>query len=280
LSFATYALDPMTKPWTIRFLLALLPLMLLLPAANAAAADVYEAGWNGGHLTATANADFTEATIESVSVSFDDCGTSTGETSCTWEAIVTLHSGDSRCNPATPEEQVVWDSGLQTGNGSVSDGPKTFALEGCRGQSLRMRLEHDKTYEGGGPVAGSGGASIWGLFTFGYHPIEEAERRIIEASPPATIPPPPAPSLLTVAADCRSLTIGSTSYVFSFRRIGCHKATNLAKMRHLSVAAPGGYRCRNVGANGGVVCWRIGHRDKRLEWRLPGTKPAALPAPK
>jgi hypothetical protein len=134
--------------------------------------------------------------------------------------------------------------------------------------------------DGGGPVAGSGGASIWGLFTFGYHPIEEAERRIIEASPPATIPSPPAPSLLTVGADCRSLTIGSTSYVFSFRRIGCHKATDLAKMRHLSGGAPGGYRCRNVAANGGVICWRIGHRDKRLECRLPGTKPAPLSAPK
>ena len=271
----------MTKRWTTRALLALLPpALLLLSAGDAAATDVYEAGWNGGHLTATANAGFTEARIESVSVSFDGCETSPGEAGCTWEAIVTLHSGDNRCNSATPAEQVVWDSGLQTGNGSVSDGPVTFALEGCRGQSLSMRLEHDKTYEGGGPIAGSGGASIWGLFTFGYHPIEEAERRIIEASPPAAIPPPPTPSLLTVAEDCRSLTIGSTTYVFSFQRIGCRKATNLAKMRHLSGRAPSGYRCRNVATNGGVVCWRIGHRDKRLEWRLPGTKPAALPAPK
>jgi hypothetical protein len=267
----------MTKPWTIRPLLALLPLaLLILPAGSASAADVYEAAWDGGHLTATANAGFTAATIESVSVSFDGCGTTAGETGCTWEAIVTLHSGSERCNPATPADQVVWDSGLQTGNGSIADGPKTFALEGCRGQSLSMRLEHDKTYESGGPVVGSGGASVWGLFTFGYHPIAEAEQRIIEASPPAVLPPPPAPSLLTVAADCRSLTIDDASYVFSFRRIGCHKAANLAKMRHLSGRAPSGYHCRNVAANGGVVCWRIEHRDKRLEWRLPGTKPAAL----
>jgi hypothetical protein len=272
----------MTKPWTIRSLATLLlPLALLMvPASNAAAADVYEAAWNGGHLTATANPDFTEATIESVSVSFDGCGTSTGETGCTWEATVTLHSGDKRCDPSTPEEEVVWDSGLQAGNGSLGDGPKTFALEGCRGQSLSMRLEHDKTYESGGPVVGSGGASIWPLFTFGYHPVQEEEQRIIDASPPATLPPPPAPSLLTVAEDCRSLTIGGTSYAFSFRRIGCHKATNLAKMRHVSGGAPNGYRCRNVAANGGVICWRIGHREKHLEWRLPGTKPAALSAPK
>jgi hypothetical protein len=268
----------MTKPWKSRPLLTLLPLaLLMLPVADAAAADVYEAAWDGGHLTATANADFTAATIESVAVSFDECGTTAGETGCTWEAIATLHAGNERCDPATPEEQVVWDSGLQTGNGSIGDGPETFALEGCRGQSLSMRLEHHKTYESGGPVVGSGGASIWTLFTFGYHPIEEAEQRIIDASPPAILLPPPTPSLFTVAADCRSLTIDGAGYVFSFHRIGCQKAANLAKMRHLSGRAPSGYHCRNIAANGGVICWRIGHRDKRLEWRLPGTKPAALP---
>jgi hypothetical protein len=269
-----------TKPRTTRLLPALLALVLfLLPAGTATAADVYEATWSGGHLTATATADFTAATIESVSASFDGCGTETGETGCTWEAVATLHSGSEHCDPTTPEEQVVWDSGLQTGNGSVSGGPESFALEGCRGQSLSMRLEHHKTYESG-PIAESGGASIWGLFTFGYHPVEEAERRIIEASPPATVPPPPAPSLLTVAGDCRSLTADGVSYVFSFRRIGCHKATNLAKMRHVSGRAPSGYHCRNVQANGGVICWRDGHREKRLEWRLPGTKPASLPLPR
>jgi hypothetical protein len=270
----------MKRPLPIHRLLALLPLALLLAPTSATAADTYEAAWNGGHLTATANADFTDATIESVSVSFDECGTSTGETGCTWEAKVTLHSGNNPCDPSTPKEEVVWDSGLQSGNGSVSDGSKTFALEGCRGQSLSMRLEHDKTYGSGGPIVGSGGASIWGLFTFGYHPLQEEEQRIIDASPPAILSPPPTPSLLTVAEDCRSLTIGGTSYVFSFRRIGCRKATNLAKMRHVSGRAPSGYRCRNVAANGGVICWRTGHRDKRLEWRLPGAKPAALPAPK
>jgi len=271
----------MTKPPKIRSLTALLALtLLLLPAGKAAADDVYEAGWNGGHLTATANTDFTDATIESVTASFDQCGTAAGEASCTWEAIATLHSGDDRCNPTTPEDQVVWDSGLQTGNGSVSDGPVTFALEGCRGQALSMRLESHKTYEPGGLITESGGASIVGLFTFGYHPIEEAEQRIINASPPATTPPPPSPHLVTIAGDCRSLTIDNVSYVFSFRRLGCHKASDLMKMRHLSGTAPSGYHCRDVEANGGVICWRIGHREKRLEWRLPGTKPARLAAPR
>jgi len=261
-------------------LLALLPLaLLMLLAGDAAADDVYEAAWSGGHLTATANADFTEATIESVAASFDGCGTATGETSCTWEAIATLHAGDDRCNPSTPKEQVVWDSGPQTGNGGVDDGPMTFALEGCRGQSLSMRLESHKTYEPGGPLVSSGGASIWGLFTFGYHPVEEAEQRIIDASPPAAPSPPPVPHLVTFASDCRSLAIDGVSYVFSFRRIGCHKASNLVKMRQVSGRAPSGYHCRDVPANGGVICWRAGHREKRLEWRLPGTKPAPLPHP-
>ena len=273
----------MTKPWTFRTLLALLPLVLLmLPAGNAAAADTYEASWEGGHLNATANTDFTEATIESVSASFDECGTQPTEASCSWEASAILHSHDDRCNPATPEDQVVWDSGPQSGNGTVSDGPLSFALEGCRGQTLVFKLAQHKSFEESSPppwvVLES--ASIWPLFTFGYHPVQEEEQRIINASPPATIPPPPAPSLLTVAADCRSLTIDGVSYVFSFRRIGCHKATDLAKMRHVSDRAPSGYHCRSVAANGGIICWRDGHREKRLEWRLPGTKPANLPLPR
>jgi hypothetical protein len=272
--------DPMMKAPSIRTLLAGLPIaLLLLVPASAAAADAYEASWNGGHLIATANTEFTEATIEDVSVSFDECGTATGETSCTWEAVATLHSGESRCDPSTPEDQIAWDSGLQSGNGTVSAGPKSFPLEGCRGQSLSMHLEFHKSYdETAGPFRITGGGESWSLFTFGYHPIEEIEQRIIDASTPATIPPPPTPSILTVAADCRSLTIGKVSYAFSFRRIGCRKATNLAKMRHISGKAPGGYHCRNVQANGGVLCWRAGHPEKYLEWRLPGTKPAHKPS--
>lgn len=271
----------MTKPGKIRPLLALLPLtLLLLFAGNAAAADVYEAGWNGGHLTATANADLTEATIESVSVSSQQCGTDPNEATCTWKASATLHSDPaSRCNPATPEDQIVWESGPQTENGTVDDGPVSFPLEGCRGQALEFEVVVEKTY-GSGPIPWTREGGPWTLFTFGYHPVQEEEQRIIDANPPATIPLPPAPSLLTVAPDCRSLTIDGVGYVFSFRRIGCRKASDLAKMRHITGGAPGGYHCRNVAANGGVVCWRVGHRKKRVEWRLPGTKPASLPSPR
>ena len=263
-------------------MLALLPLALLLFAPAMAEADTYGSSWNGGEITLSDNADFTQATIDHISATFDECGTATGETSCTWEIVLTLHSNpETRCNPATPEDQVVWQSGPQPGNGSFEDGGKSFPLEGCRGQNLLIWIGFEKTYdETAGPFRVTRAGSQWALFPFGYHPVQEEEQRIIDASPPATIPPPPAPSLLTVAADCRSLTIDGVSYVFSFRRIGCHKATDLAKMRHVSDRAPSGYHCRNVVANGGVVCWRDGHREKRIEWRLPGTKPANLPLPR
>lgn len=263
----------------IRRLAALLPLaLLLLLANNAAAADVYEASWNGGQLTATANADFTEATIESVSVSFGECGTQPGVATCTWEARAILYSHDDRCNPSTPEEQVVWDSGPQSGNGAVTGGPASFALEGCRGQTLGFELSRQQTYEGSPPpwIELESGSS-WPLFTFGYHPFEEAEQRIVTANPPAS--PALLPSMphdLTVAPDCRSLTIGNAGYRFVFRHVSCRRASDLATMRHVSGGAPSGYHCRN-GASGGGVCWRIGHPEKYLEWRLPGSKPTPRP---
>jgi hypothetical protein len=264
----------MTKSPSIRRLLTFLPLaLLLLLPASTSAADTYESTWNGGHLTATANADFTEATIESVSVSSDQCGTNPNEATCAWEALATLHSSpESRCNPATPEEQVVWESGLQPGNGTVEDGPVSFPLEGCRGQTLEFEVAVEKTYKEG-PIIWSRQGGPWTLFTFGYHPVEEIERQIIEANTAPPPPPPPAPVTLTVASDCRSLTIGNVSYVFTFRRMGCTKASNLAKMRNISGQAPSAYNCRNLKPSRGVLCWREGHPEKYLEWRLPGTKP-------
>lgn len=268
----------MKKPLPIRRLLALVPLALLLFApANATAADIYESTWNGGHLTATANADLTEATIESVSVRFDECGTDPKAATCTWEALATLHSSqESRCNPATPEDQVVWESGLQPSNGTVDDGGISFPLEGCRGQTLVFEVASETTFDEG-PVSWMRTGSVWGMFTFGYHPIEEAEARVINNNPPAPSAPPPMPTTLVVAADCRSLTIGNVSYVFSFRHIGCRQAANLAAAQHSSGRAPSGYHCRNGKTNGGTLCWRIGHPEKHLEWRLPGTKPVARP---
>jgi hypothetical protein len=269
------------KPPPIRRLVALLPLaLLLLIPTSASAADTYEASWNGGYLTATANAELTEATIEAVSVTFDQCGTEEGELTCTWEARAVLVSHpESRCDPSTPEEQVVWDSGEQSGNGTVSDGPTSFPLEGCRGQTLVFELEEEKTYEEGTKppwvVIGSR-TVIWGLFTFGYHPVEEEEQRIINTSPPATpeyphLSPSFAPKRLSVAADCRSLTIGNVRYVFAFEQMGCHKAGNLARARFRSGHAPRGYVCQNHSSRG-VRCWRRHEPAKFFEWHLPHSR--------
>jgi hypothetical protein len=251
-------------------------LALLLPApASAAAADTYEASWNGGYLNATANPDFTEATIDVVSVSFTECGTQANEASCIWEAIVSLHSNPAtRCNPATPEDRVVWDSGERAGNGTVADGPTSFPLEGCRGQSLVLRIESHKTYEGTPPpwvVISSG--SIQGLFTFGYHPVQEEEQRIINASPPAN-PEYPAfqpnftPANFAIASDCRSLELGDVRYAFVFRHMDCDKAGNLARTRFRSGRAPRGYVCQSH-SGAGVRCWRRRHPTKFFEWHLP-----------
>lgn len=269
------------RPLALLSIAAALAAAILASPASAAAVDTYEASFNGGHLTATANEALTEATIESVSVGFDECGTAPGEASCTWEAVATLYSHpETRCDPSTPEAQVAWDSGPQSGNGTVDGGPTSFPLEGCRGQTLVFRIEFHKTYEeggGGAPWRITGGASEWAMFSFGYHPLEEEERRIIEASPPAQLPPfEPnfAPPALSVTADCRSLTLGNVRYAFAFARMGCRKASNLARARQLSGRAPSGYLCRDLPADRGVLCWRKGQPQKYLEWRLPGTKPA------
>jgi hypothetical protein len=269
-------LPTLKKPPPIRRLAALLPLALLfLVPASAVAADTYEASWNGGHLTATASADFTEATIETVSVGFDQCGTAPEEATCTWEATATLHSGpESRCNPATPEDQVAWDSGEQSGNGTVTDGPKSFALEGCKGQSLVFRIDFHKTYEETDepPVLRiTGGGTEWTMFTFGYHPFEEADKSIpTEYNPPPYeyphLPPSFTPKRLRVASDCRSLTIGNVRYVFAFGQMGCHRAGNLARARFRSGHAPHGYVCQG-NPKEGVRCWRRHQPDKFFEWR-------------
>jgi hypothetical protein len=272
---------PMTTRPSIPRWLALLPLALaLLSPGTASAADAYEASWNGGHVTATANADFTDATIETVSVSFDECETATGETSCTWEARFSLHSDPaSRCNPATPDEQVVWSSGTQSGNGTVTDSAKSFPLEGCPGQSLWMAQEFHKTYdETAGPFRITGGSTGGWLFNFGYRPGEEEEQRIINASPAASPPTPfvpnSSPASFVLASNCRSVTIGDKRFVFAFERIGCGKAFRLAQKRYYNGTPPSGYACRQRA--GGILCWRKGQPEKHLEWRLLGTKPPRL----
>lgn len=269
------------KPFPIRRLGALLPLaLLLLLPAGVEAADTYEASWDGGSLVATANAGFTEATIEAVSVSFDQCGTAPEEASCTWEATATLHSSpERRCNPATPEDQVVWDSGEQSGNGTVSDGPQSFPLEGCQGQSLVFRIEFHKTYEETDepPVLRIiGGTSEWTMFAFGYHPGEEADNAIPTEYTSSYVMPRLEPSFIPTKTfgldpDCRALRLNSTRYAFAFQQMGCHKAGNLARLRFFSDHAPRGYVCQNRSREG-VRCWRRHKPAKFFEWHLPSSR--------
>ena len=264
---------------TLLAALAVLTLLLLSPAA-ATAADVYEAAWNGGDLIATANADFTEATIDSVSVSFDGCGTAPEELTCTWEAKATLISHpDGRCNPATPEEQIAWTSGERSGNGTVTDGSKNFALEGCRGQTLTFELRFHKTYEEGGGSPGwrsTGGGSAWPLFTFGYHPVEETERQIVNENPPASPPPPFVPNFtptktFALSADCKTLRLNSANYAFDFQEMGCYKAGNLARARYVSGRPPKGFVCRRLPREG-VRCWRQHRPAEFFAWHLPASR--------
>jgi hypothetical protein len=257
----------------------LLPALVALVPASAAAADVYEASWNGGHLTATANAAFTEATVDSVSVSFDECGTAPEEATCTWEAKAILYAGAEHCDPSTPEAQIAWDSGPQSGNGTVEDGAKSFPLEGCPGQSLTFRLEFHKTYEeGGSPPLWrvTGGASFWGLFTFGYHPAEEDRQIPTEFSQPDPVYPPferhfTPTKTFEIDANCNSLSLDSIRYAFAFHRMGCHKASNLARSTFLTGRTPSGYVCQRKSS---VLCWRQGQPQRYFEWRRPGTRPA------
>jgi hypothetical protein len=243
-----------------------------VPAAGAAAADTYTAGG----VTAIANPTLTEATIESISYGFDQCGTDPREATCTWSARIELHADPaSKCVPSTPAVQVVWESEPRHENGAFSDGARSFPLEGCPGQSLVYVLELEKTYEPGAPIVWSRGESIAPLFTFGRHPIEEMEEKIRNASPPAIVPGPPLPPspAFAVSADCRWVTIADRRLVFAFKRIGCRKAGMLGRMRILSGQNPNGYRCRALPE--ATLCRRIGHRDKFVEWRVPGSKPAS-----
>lgn len=274
---APICFEPLNRRLAFTHITALAALaLLLLPPGPAAATDLYEASWNGGHLTAIANAGFTEATIESVSVSFDGCGTQPEELTCTWEAkAILLSHPASRCNPATPEEQIAWTSGEQSGNGAVADGSKSFPLEGCRGQTVVFELAFHKTYEEGGSSLwrSTGGASIWGLFTFGYHPAEEAEREIVNENPPSPAPPPFVPNFtpsktFALSPDCATLRLNSADYVFVFQRMGCHKAGNLARLRYFSGRAPKGFACRRLPSEG-IRCWRRHEPAKFFEWHPP-----------
>ena len=257
---------------------AALAACLVTPAT--AAATPTGAEFPGGSLTGlVVNEGYTQGSFQNLAFRFDDCGTKPAEATCTWEVQVTLSSDPAtRCNPGSPEKQLVWSSGTRSGNGSVESGPVSFPLEGCRGQVLSGFVTTAKTFdaeEGGGPwiVVGSGGSYSLFAIGIGAESVKEAEERIIAASPPARPTPPEMPPRLTVSTDCRSLTIGGTRYAFVLRRIGCRKAANIARIAYWG-SRPSGSRCADK-QGGGKRCSRQGNPKKYLEWHLPRRTPPA-----
>ena len=239
-----------------------------------AVANVTDATFSGGSLTGLAvDAGFTQGSFQNLSYRYEDCGTEPAEETCTWELRVSLYSDPARrCVASTPESQLLWDSGKESGNGSVDLGPLSFALEGCRGQILSVYYEAMKTFnpeeeEGPWKTLSSGSSAPLLSIAIGAESFEEAEQRVRAANPAAHLDPPMVAPTLAVSANCRSLKIDSTRYAFVFRSIGCRKATNLATMAHLSGAAPSGYACKAKQGEG-KRCWRRGHPEKYLEWHL------------
>ncbi|MDQ2629665.1 MAG: hypothetical protein M3Y75_01630 [Actinomycetota bacterium] len=242
---------------------------LLLTPTPASAEETYEASYDRGEVLIAVDDQFTTATIQKLVHTFDGCDTEPDESNCTWEVKGVLSSDPAtRCNPSTPESQVVFSSGPQTGNGTYSAPPQSFPLEGCRGQVIVFWERVEKTFEP--PPSGifiGGGSSSFLSFQFGFDPVKEAEEAILHANTAPTLQPPPVPPALSISANCRALTIGSTRYVFAFRQMGCRKAGNLARMRHLSGTAPSGYACSR--RSGGIRCWRQGKPSRYVQWTLP-----------
>ncbi len=229
--------------------------------------------FNGGSLTGlVAEAPFSQGSFQNLSYRYDDCGIEPAETTCSWRLRVSLYSDPARrCAPGTPESQLLWDSGERSGNGTVESGPIGFALEGCKGQVLNVYYEAKKTFdpekeEGPWKVLSSGSGATLIQIGIGGESVEEIERRIREASPAALPASPSLPARLAISANCRSLKIGSSHYSFVFRHMGCHKASNLATMAHVSGGAPSGYACKALEGDG-ERCWRRGHSEKYVEWR-------------
>ena len=238
-----------------------------------AIANTTDATFDGGSLTGLeVNAAFSQASVQNLLYRYEDCGTQRAEKTCTWELRASLSSDPAhRCVPSTPESQLLWDSGEESGNGLIESGPFSFALEGCSGQVLNLYYEEHKTFnpeeeEGPWKTLSTGSSAPLLSIRIGAD-SEEGERRIPTANPPANPVPSMGPPTLAVSANCRSLKIRNADYVFVFRRMGCHKATSLAT-EQLSQRTPSGYRCVKK-SSGGIRCSRVGDAKKYVEWHIP-----------
>jgi hypothetical protein len=239
-------------------------------APAAAIADVTDVTFTGGNLTGLeVDPAFTQGSFQDLSYRYEDCGTQPAEEACTWEVRAHLSSNPARrCVPSTPESQLLFDSGERSGNGTVESGALSFALEGCRGQTLSAYYEEKKTFnpeEEEGPwkllSQSSSGTLFWIV-------IGESFEEPTQWIPTSNLPAYPAPPALAVSANCRSLKIGNTRFAFVFRRMGCRRATHLATTAYISGSAPSGYTCRAKQSQG-KRCWRLGHPEKYVEWHLP-----------
>jgi hypothetical protein len=238
---------------------ALLPTAAFTTAAAASAGPV-DRPFPGGAISQLAiNDGPTQGSFANVSYQYS-CPTPSGETACTWKVDVGLApEGFELCPSSLEAARTIWSSGERTVDGIVESGFQAFPLRGSPGQVLCVVLSQ---------TSGSTVLHAIQLDNDLVTPIEAIELKIIRASSAAAIEPPPAPIPFFVSPNCRSLTIGTTRYAFRYQRIGCHKATNLAKMAHLSGADPSGYRCAEKAA-GGQRCSREGHPHKYVEWHLP-----------
>jgi hypothetical protein len=236
---------------------------------------VHSQTFPGGEVTVSANDGFTEGKLESLSYTFESCGSEEYETSCNWEVTAHLATEPAkRCNPATPSPQTIWSSGEQSGNGTVSPPPLSFPLEGCPGQVFSVSYSYTKTFDppdkGEFIRIGEGGSATLAFIIFGPTWQETIEK----ANPPV---PPFQPNFTPtktfgVSLDCKAVSLNSTRYAFAFHRMGCHKASNLARTTYLTGRAPSGYACPHRA--GGMLCQRQGQPQKFFEWRRAGTRPA------
>jgi hypothetical protein len=246
-------------------------LLLLTASASiaAAAAGPVDRPFPGGGISQLAIDDGpSHGSFSNVAFQFDQCGTRPGETACTWRIDVGLApEGFELCPTAFEAGKTIWTSGEQFANGAVASGAKAFGLRGTPGQVLCVVLSQTSSDPQG--VAGS--STVLKAILMDQDlvtPVEAVELKILRASPPAQIQPPPTAIPFYVSSNCRSLTIGATQYSFSYRLMGCRKATNLAAAAYRSATAPNGYRCTTK-ASGGKRCWRQGRSKRYLEWHLP-----------
>jgi hypothetical protein len=203
-----------------------------------------------------------------------------------WSIEVVLHSSTrDGCPAIAPAESVVWSSGEQSGNGSVDSGPQGTPPAACQSHQLTVSYEFHKTYgpweeeEPPPPVRITGGGASFPLLPVGL--VAETEQKVIDASPPATLPSMPNPAStdasahrhLRASADCRSLIDGQRRYAFRFHRMGCWKATRLAR-RAWSGRVPKGYRCVLERGRKAGRCVKKRNHKKLFAWHPPRRRAA------